>query len=94
MNHDDTLLRAALRGQIAETKAAGLPSFFTARRDPSRPHSRHEATNAWSRTRGRAEIGVPHYLRHTFVTRALRRGIPTSVVARIVGHSSTRMIDE
>lgn len=43
------------------------------------------------------EIGLPmtvgpHLLRHTFITRALRKGVPEVVIARIVGHSDLRMI--
>lgn len=33
-------------------------------------------------------IHNPHVTRHTFVTRALRRGVPLEVVSKWVGHAS------
>ena len=45
-----------------------------------------------------ADTGVPtitlHGLRHTFATLALLDGIPSKVVAEILGHSSTRVTED
>lgn len=37
---------------------------------------------------------TPHILRHTFITRALKKGVPETVIAQIVGHKDLRMIHE
>ncbi len=36
----------------------------------------------------------PHLLRHSFITNALRAGVNPLILARIVGHSSLRMIEQ
>lgn len=40
------------------------------------------------RTADRDGVHNPHVTRHTFVTRALRRGVPLEVVSKWVGHAS------
>jgi len=37
---------------------------------------------------------TPHILRHTFITKAIRIGVPDVVIARIVGHRDLRMIQK
>lgn len=52
-------------------------------------------TNYWQRLRERLEFkGRTHDFRHTFITRMLLRGHSPAVVAKLVGHTSTQMIDK
>ena len=44
----------------------------------------------WKRARPEATF---HSLRHTFVTRAIERGVPAPIVRAIVGHASAAMTD-
>ncbi len=47
-----------------------------------------------ARTAGIRKRVYPHLLRHSFVTEMLRRGMNTIHLARVVGHSSLKMINE
>jgi integrase/recombinase XerD len=42
---------------------------------------------------GTSERVHPHLFRHSFATEALRRGMSPILVARVLGHSSLRMIE-
>jgi integrase/recombinase XerD len=35
----------------------------------------------------------PHMFRHTYITELLRRGVDATKIRRVVGHSSTYLID-
>ena len=67
------------------------PFVFPSPYDPSRP--RGPELGLWYRVRH--EIGIEdvrlHDLRHTHASHAVMNGVPVPVVARLLGHSSTRM---
>lgn len=61
------------------------------------PWSRFAVNHAMRRLRERTGLGreaSPSGLRHLWTTDALRDGTPTKVVATILGHSSTKMVDQ
>lgn len=85
---------AAVREQMNESKLRGSRYLFFARRDTSQPCARCEATGAWRAASARARIKSRlHDLRHTFISRLIASGIDAAIVRRIVGHTTTQMID-
>ncbi len=73
------------------------PSGPCLRNSRGRPWSRNAVSCAMRRLRARAGLAgvgaVPHALRHAFITDALSVGLSVAVVAELVGHRSTAMID-
>ena len=59
--------------------------------DASKPRSKH--ITAWYRIRKVAGLGDVriHDLRHTFASHAAMNGVPIPVIARLLGHSTTRV---
>lgn len=64
---------------------------FPALTDSSQPRSTE--LSLWKKVR--RDAGIPdvrlHDLRHTFASHAVMRGVPLPVLARLMGHSGTRM---
>lgn len=87
---------AAVRAAIDAAGAAGSVYLFPAPRDPSQPVRSDAPARSWRLTLRRA--GLPHArfhdIRHSFITRLVRKGVSPSIVRRIVGHSTTQMIDQ
>ena len=69
----------------------GSEWVFPAPRDPGRPRSLE--LSLWRKVRREAGIEDVrlHDLRHTFASHAVRLGTPLPVVARLLGHATTRM---
>ncbi|MDE0392909.1 MAG: site-specific integrase [Rhodospirillales bacterium] len=67
------------------------PFVFPSPRDPLRPRGRN--LGLWYKSRREAGIEDVrlHDLRHTHASHAVMNGVPVPVVARLLGHSSTRM---
>ncbi len=81
--------------QVEEADRRGSDFLFSAPRDASRPVMIHTVSEAWSQTRRKAGLrGRLHDLRHTAITRMISAGLDAIIVRRIVGHTSTRMIDQ
>ena len=77
--------------------AGRFPGGPVLRNSKNRPWSRNAVTCAMQRVRrktGLTGVGVvPHALRHAFITDCLSVGLSVAVVAELVGHRSTAMID-
>ncbi len=69
----------------------GSPFVFPSPRKPGRPRGRD--LPLWDRIRREAGIEDVrlHDLRHTHASHAVMNGVPVPVVARMLGHSNTRM---
>jgi integrase len=82
--------------QLCRDRAALYPKgpLFRAPRGGPYPSGRvvSRAFRALRKKLGLPRTVVPYSLRHLFVTEALLGGTPDSVVAALVGHSSTRMV--
>jgi integrase len=87
---------AAVQAAIDEARAAGSSFLFPAPRDPSRPVRSDAPARAWRLTLRRAGLRHArfHDIRHSFITRLVRKGVSPSIVRRIVGHTTTQMIDQ
>jgi integrase len=71
------------------------PMIFPDDRDATKELTINRAVELWRQTWEHAGvIGRFHDLRHTFITQQLRAGVPMKQVALLVGHKSTRMIEQ
>jgi integrase len=77
--------------------AGRFPAGPVLRNSKGRPWCRNAVSCAMRRVRRRTGLigvgAVPHALRHAFITDALSAGLSVAVVAELVGHRSTAMID-
>lgn len=105
--HRHKTLRATGRPRVIYLTPKALDVLRgAAARNPGGPLLRNRAGGPWTaadvshriiRIRKRLGIGAgatAGAMRHLFVTDALERGIPVRTVAELVGHRSTRMIEE
>ena len=84
-------LGSRARAVLARQPRSGSPYVFPSPLDPARP--RGPELSLWYRVRRQAGIEDVrlHDLRHTLASHAVMNGVPVPVVARLLGHSSTRM---
>ena len=86
---------AAAIAQIEAAKRAGSKYLFHPATNMAKSRSSWDISEAWRNIRNK--IGIPgrvHDLRHTAITWMLEGGMDALVVARIVGHTSARMIEK
>lgn len=84
------LLNRKAQEIIARQQGSGT-FVFPALTDPSKPRSNE--LSLWKKVRqdaGIADVRL-HDLRHTFASHAVMRGVALPVLARLMGHSGTRM---
>jgi integrase len=95
------VLREHRRQQNEERLALGLPSVgdndfvFSHRAIDNKPYLPNTVTHAWIKfvkKYGYAGIRL-HDLRHSYATNLIDNGVPAAIVARQLGHTSTRMTD-
>ena len=84
-------LNAQARAILDRQPRTKSPFVFPSPLDPSRPRSGE--LSLWYRVRRQTGIKDVrlHDLRHTHASHAVMNGVPVPVVARLLGHSSTRM---
>ena len=84
-------LNAQARAILDRQPRTKSPFVFPSPLDPSRPRSGE--LSIWDRVREEAGIKDVriHDLRHTHASHAVMNGVPVPVIARLLGHSSTRM---
>ncbi len=84
------LLNREAQAIIGRQRRLGL-FVFPSLADPSRPRSAD--LSLWKKVRREAGIEDVrlHDLRHTFASHAVMQGVPLPVLARLMGHSGTRM---
>jgi len=70
-------LRRSRRGEYEPLSVSGLEQMI----------------HALSKNAGITRRVYPHIFRHTYITELLRRGVDATKIRRVVGHSSTQLID-
>lgn len=85
-----------VREAVEAARSVGSPYLFPAPRDTGRPIGTDGVSQAWRRAIRQACLPHArlHDLRHSFITRLVRRGVSPTIIRRIVGHASTQMIDQ
>jgi integrase len=90
-------LRRYIRSRPAESINAFV--FLSLRRgrrgeyEPLSISGLEQMIHALAKNAGITRRVYPHIFRHTYITQLLRRGVDATKIRRVVGHSSTQLID-
>jgi integrase len=96
---DDSAGRtAAAAGSSGADGTAHTHSGSSPRRTERHPDAQSTSVAVRRHLGPRRNVGLPqltlHGLRHTFATLALRAGVPSKVVAEVLGHTSARTTED